>query len=72
MNRYSTEEARLKLGDIVLDAQANIPSEITYHRIPMAVVLGYEEWLRLRHLAGLPLPVHSRDSAIAREGHSAG
>lgn len=70
MHKYTTEQARIKLGDIVMDATLGNMSMITYHGVPAAVVLSLQEWERL--LRGVRTHVSSEDQARINEGHAAG
>ena len=61
MNTYTTEAARVHLGDIVTQAAAGIPSLITYHGVPAALVVP---------VAQEPHPiVRDSDSGTATESH---
>jgi prevent-host-death family protein len=59
MRTYAVEEARAKLGDIVLDAAQGIPSLITYRGDPIAMVTS----------APRSTTVADKDSATTTEVH---
>lgn len=70
MNTYTTEEARAKLGDVILNAQAGVPTLITYHGVPGAVVVSHQWWSEAHRLIGDHIrAVQDHDAVI---GHSKG
>ena len=58
MQTYSVEEARARLGDIVLAASLGTPALITYRGVPAALVS-----------AVTPPVIRSEDSGRATEAH---
>ena len=68
MQTYTTQQARIHLGDLILAAEAGEASVITHYGHPAAVMVSHDFWLRatavIAHAA-----VRSSDSATIREGH---
>jgi antitoxin (DNA-binding transcriptional repressor) of toxin-antitoxin stability system len=60
MKTYTTEEARAKLGQIIIDALAGEHSVITYHGIPAAMLISIYQ---------APVTVTDSDSGTATEAH---
>ncbi len=66
MKTYTTEEARAKLGSIIQDAVAGIPSAITYHGISAVVIISREEWNKYTERT---ITITDKDSAFVTETH---
>lgn len=66
---YGSEEARLKLRDILDDVNSGQESVIERYNKPVAVVVGYRQWQALKRLRAEQL-AQSRAEARAGQTHT--
>lgn len=64
---YGSEEARLKLRDILDDVNSGQESVIERYNKPVAVVVGYRQWQALKRLRAEQL---AQSRAEARAGQT--
>jgi prevent-host-death family protein len=69
LKTYGSEEARLKLRDILDDVGSGQESVIERYNKPVAVVVGYRQWQALKRLRAEQI-AQSRAEAKAGETYS--